>query len=303
MSRHRRTNAELEALDALIRGILEPDRPQSVRHVYYRLVDMGVDVPKTENGYELVGRRCTSMRRAGTLPYNWLVDSTRRGHHVTTYASPADLIYNAAYGYREDMWQESDVYCEVWTESRSIAGVIQSTCRDLGVSLYPAGGFASLSLTHEAAENIRERAAGRPVRLVYIGDYDPAGTIIDEAICKELREHLPGHDIAEERIAITAEQAARLPGKPRKDGERRKPEIEQTVEAEAMPATELRDLLAVAVKRYLAAGVLERAQESDERARVKLQKLARMVDALGVGGVLNAADDEYAKFQRETRRG
>lgn len=79
MPRHRRTDAELAALDALIRSILEPDHPQSVRHVYYRLVDMGVDVPKTEHGYKLVGRRCTQMRRDGQLPYHWLVDSTRRG--------------------------------------------------------------------------------------------------------------------------------------------------------------------------------------------------------------------------------
>ncbi len=57
--------------------------------------------------------------------------------------------------------------------------------------LYPSGGFASLSLIHSAAEYIRATANGRPVHIIYIGDYDSAGVLIDNrelAVVEEAEE-------------------------------------------------------------------------------------------------------------------
>jgi hypothetical protein len=126
--------------------------------------------------------------------------------------------------YRADIWQWSSTYCEVWTESRSIAGVIEDDCRELAVSLYPAGGFSSLTLVYQAAEAINDHAAGRPVVIFYIGDYDPAGVLIDVTIERELREHLaPDADLYFLRIGITPGQieSLDLPTKPRKATDRR----------------------------------------------------------------------------------
>ena len=64
--RSRRTAAQIEALEARIYAILEADYPQSVRHVFYRLVDdpeLDPPVPKTEQGYKQVGHRLVVMRR------------------------------------------------------------------------------------------------------------------------------------------------------------------------------------------------------------------------------------------------
>ncbi len=58
-----------------------------------------------------------------------------------------------------------------------VAATIQGECERLGVSLYPTGGFSSLTLTWQAAEGIRQDATGRPVAIVYVGDYDPAGVL------------------------------------------------------------------------------------------------------------------------------
>ena len=137
----RRTRAELEILDARIYNVLEEDHPQSVRHVFYRMVShpsAGVD--KTENGYNLVQRRCCELRRAGIVPYGWISDATRRGYHVNTFDGGADLIAQFASLYRVNLWADASAYVEVWTESRSMAGVVEDDCRALGVSLYPAAG-------------------------------------------------------------------------------------------------------------------------------------------------------------------
>jgi hypothetical protein len=54
----------------------------------------------------------------------------------------------------------SDAYCEVWVESRSLAGVLVDDCQELSVSLYLAGGFSSLTFIYESARQIaREKGA------------------------------------------------------------------------------------------------------------------------------------------------
>ena len=291
--RKRRTRAELDALDAQIVAVLEADNPQSVRHCFYRLTDPTgpVSVEKSEQGYEAVVRRCTALRRSGRLPYRWLTDATRRGYHVATYEGAGELIGAFSGLYRVDAWRGGAAHVEVWTESRSIAGVVQADCRRLGVSLYPCGGFASLSLAYQGAEGIRRAARGRPVRIVYIGDHDPAGVLIDVAMIRELRGHLPDLDIEPVRIAITEEQAARLPSKPRKAGDLRRPDIRQTVEAEAMPAGELRAMLTATVDGLMPAGALTAAKAAEQSERDGLRALAGVVKRDGLQSILDQLGD------------
>ena len=290
--RGRPKTERIAAIDAGILDILRADFPQSVRHVFYRMTDptLPASVPKTESGYICIQRRCTALRRSGDLPYHWLTDATRRGFHVHTFGGGGELIERFAGLYRVNLWEDASEYVEVWTESRSIAGVIQGECERMGVSLYPAGGFTSLTLAYQAAENIGQSARGRPVRIVYIGDYDPAGVLIDRDVIGKLRGHLPDLQIDEQRIAITPEQAAVLPSKPRKASDPRRPEIRETVEAEAMPAGELRRLLRVVVEACLPPGALAAATAAEDDEREGLRRLAALTSRYGAGGIANYLD-------------
>ena len=152
---------------------------------------------------------------------------------------------------------------------RSIASVIQRDCDELAVSLYPCGGFSSISFIYQAAEYINGRDDGRPVTVFYIGDYDPAGVLIDVSLERELRLHLnEGIELRFGRLGITAEQIVLydLPTKPRKDTDRRAPEIERTVEAEAMPALILREAIEALLPPH--ALKVSRVAEESERARL-----------------------------------
>jgi hypothetical protein len=204
------------------------------------------------------------------LPYGWITDASRRGYFTNTYQDASDFLRQMHGLYRADLWQSSDYYCEVWVESRSLAGVVQDDCRELAVSLYPAGGFTSISLAYQAAEDINEEYDDRKVVIFYIGDHDPAGVIIDVALEREVREHLdPDVQLDFRRIAITPEQIAEhnLPTKPRKSGDRRSLHIAETVEAEAMPAGIMRRILRDHVEALLPPRALEiaRAAELSER--------------------------------------
>jgi hypothetical protein len=181
--------------------------------------------------------------------------------------------------YRADLWSASDYYCEVWCESRSIAGVIQDDCKELAVSLYPAGGFSSITLAYQAAEYINDQHTGKPCVIYYIGDYDPAGVIIDKQIERELREHLDGDiELEFKRIAITPEQIDRygLPEKPRKATDRRSLHVKATVEAEAMPAAIMRALLREKIESLLPEDALETARAAEESERDWLTNFARV---------------------------
>ena len=125
------------------------------------------------------------------------------------------------------------------------------------------------------------------MRIVYVGDWDPAGVLIDQSVIANLRGHLPDLDIQEIRIAIDEEQAARLPSKPRKDGERRRLDIRRTVEAEAMPAGELRELLQRTVEAFMPAGALAAAKVAEESEREGLSRLAGLVNHNGLDSVLD----------------
>lgn len=133
-----------------ILDVLAQDHPQSVRHVFYRMTDprLAEPVEKSDRGYRHVQHRITDLRRAGRLPYGWITDATRRGYHVSTFSGAADFVRRMAGLYRADIWRDADTYCEVWCESRSIAGVVEMECEDLAVSLYPAGGFSSITLAY-----------------------------------------------------------------------------------------------------------------------------------------------------------
>lgn len=284
IKRRRRTGDEIEQLDQQIIDVLREDHPQSVRHVFYRMTDPRLPEPveKSDRGYRHVQDRVKKLRRDGRVPYGWIADATRRGYHTSTYSGAAEFLRSMSWLYRGDLWAQSDKYVEVWCESRSIAGVIQDTCRELAVSLYPCGGFSSITLAYEAAQEIkRQTDDGKTCIIYYIGDYDPAGVLIDQSLEKELREHLDGAPMCFWRLGITEEQitAYDLPTKPRKDTDRRAQHIKETVEAEAMPAHILRDLLREEIEMWLPSDALAVTKIAEQSERAHIRRMAELMKA------------------------
>jgi hypothetical protein len=256
IKRRRRTKAQVEQLDKQILEVLASGHPQSIRHCFYRMTDPRLPEPveKSDRGYNQVQDRITRLRRARRLLYGWISDTSRRGYFVDTFDSARDFLLHVKSLYRADLWRQAEVRCEVWVESRSIAGVVQ-------------------------AEYLNAVNDGRPVVVIYVGDYDPAGVLIDEALEREPREHLDrGIELDFRRIAITAAQIVEhdLPTKLRKTSEKRATQIERTVEAEAMPAGIMRQLLRNTIEELLPPGALAAAKVAEESERQHLQILAEL---------------------------
>ena len=283
LKRSRRSKDRTSQLDDQIIAVLAADHPQSVRHVFYRMTDprLAEAVEKSDRGYRHVQDRCVKLRRSGRVPYGWIADMSRQGYFVNTFDDAGDFLRQMGGLYRGDLWRDADYRCEVWAESRSIASVLLADCKELAVDLYPCGGFSSLSFVHAASELHNNLDDSRPLVVLYIGDYDPAGVLIDVALQRELRQHLRADiELIFRRIAINEDQVQvyDLPTKPRKEGDKRSQQVAYTVEAEAMPAASLRAILRIEVELLLPEGALHATKVAEQSERAHISRMAVMFD-------------------------
>jgi hypothetical protein len=284
--RQRLNKAETEVLERQIHDVLVKSHPQSVRHAYYAMTNprLQVYVPKgrvirpdgtkskNEPGYDCVQHRCLMMREQGTIPYNWFSDLSRRGYFTPTYDNASDFIEQHVGNYRAHIWQDAEVRCEIWCESRSLAGVIIGDCDELAVDLYPSSGYVSKTFAHAAASdnNAVFHQDKRPLEILYIGDLDPHGKMIDRDLERELRKHLhPDMDVRFRRIAITPEQVMRYDLPDKGVGEHR-------VEGEAMPAELMRQILHAEVEALLPGHALFVSKVAEASERSWLENMARL---------------------------
>ena len=87
----------------------------TVRQVFYQLVVRGV-IEKTEEQYQgTVIRLLTDLRMAGSIPFNWIVDESRRRIVNRTYNGIADAARDTARFYRRSALHECPDYVEIWS--------------------------------------------------------------------------------------------------------------------------------------------------------------------------------------------
>jgi hypothetical protein len=139
--------------------MLRADNPMTVRQVFYQAVSRGL-IAKTEAEYkQTIGRLLTEMRLDGTIPFGWIADNTRWMRKPETHSSLKAVAEEWARSYRRAIWQEQEVYVEVWLEKEALAGVLYEETHRYDVPLMVTRGYPSLSYVHEAP-----RRSTRPTR-------------------------------------------------------------------------------------------------------------------------------------------
>ena len=288
MGKQRRTQEQMETLRSAIYAVAQADRPVSIRHIFYRMVTQNL-VEKSNKGYQQLQKATVDMRDTKALPYSWIEDSSRHAYWNTGYAGVGNLPSGstASYGvspnwnsltdtsaeaaaslYRRDYWDSTDLLVEVWCESRSLAGVLGQVCREYVVPLFPSSGFSSLSFTYQAAVHIIESGRAHAV-ILYVGDYDQAGVLIDRAIEDRLRDFLASWEgeLTFHRLAVNDDQidTMGLPTRPPKASDIRSPEVTRAVEAEAIPAPAMRGMVSTALQELIPERVLRQERLIEEQ--------------------------------------
>jgi hypothetical protein len=189
---------------------------------------------------------------------------------------------------------------EVWVEKSTMDEVLQPVCQVLGVNLVTSLGFQSI--TGAIWHLQRVRRLGKPSRILYISDFDPAGDSMPVSVARQLEfwleKYAPKADIKLTPLALTRAQVEQyaLPRIPIKGTDKRGADFEErrgegAVELDAMEELHpgvLADLVRKAVTPYRDEGLESRlddaAQEAQEAAEAAWEEdtadLQQGLDAL-----------------------
>jgi len=149
----------------------------------------------------------------------WLLPS------APTFALDADIELPTAsvsgYRYREDL---EPYHLEIWIEKSTMDDVLKPLCSDYGVNLVTGVGYMSISSAMRLMRDARRW--GKPVRILYASDFDPAGIGMPITPSRQIEYALwkmggnsAGIDIRLEPVILSKEQVEyyELPPVPLKD--------------------------------------------------------------------------------------
>lgn len=265
----------MSELRSIIYDAVLEDRPMTVRQVFYRLVTLGV-ISKTETEYKTtVVRLLGDMRREGKLPYHWIADNTRWVRQPTTHNSVQDALEWGTRNYRRSLWSEVPADVEIWLEKEALAGVLVDLTREWDVPLYVTRGYPSLSFLHSAGEDIQD--SEYPTYLYYFGDLDPSGVDIPRVVERGIRGFAGGAEIHFERVAVLPWQVEEwdLPTRPTKQSDSRSRNFKgESVEVDAIPPDQLRDLCRWVIERHLPEEERQRVLEIEAVERQSFKEIA-----------------------------
>jgi hypothetical protein len=274
-----------------------------LRRVHYRLVSQAkqVSLPdgepyeNTAECWAMLTRASRDARYLGLVPIEDFVD--RRNDEVIEYLAvteqdaavftepvpcvsetfPAGLLSGWLPDPPEYAFTAPAVdqryHVELWCEKTTANDVLLELARRYELNVVTASG--EISVTHYYGLVKRAKNIGRPVRILYVSDFDPAGLSNPVACARKIEFFLHRDgldlDIQVRPIALTHEQCVkyRLPRTPIKESERRISAFEDrfgegATELDALEALRpgrLRQILEKEICRYYDTGLDDRVEE------------------------------------------
>lgn len=223
--------------------VLREFHPQTVRQIYYVAISQGwlePDTAKTKRrSYKAIQTALEKGRRRGIIPWEWIVDPGRIFSRNFTEKSLQDFKSNAHLYYTP----MADHGCLLWVEKDTLVPTVEDIAIEFVCPFVSGRGFSGLSHIQRIASSLGQDVE----RILFIGDHDPSGVVIDESLETNLATDF-GVFWEVERIALTLEQAQGLPSIGLKSSDSRTPNYrdkfgEQAWEVEALPVQQLRKIV------------------------------------------------------------
>ena len=289
-----------------------------IRRIHYVLVSQSEEgqpllkpdgklYENTTNDSGLLNRASLSARYLDLIPLDALVDRRNDEPMIFTSAEPVDvprvMIQDEepdAISYVSDtpdlpdyliegFEPEQDYLIEVWIEKSTQNDWLVPLCERRGVNLVVGIGELSEIRSRHLAERVQ--ATGKPARIIYISDFDPAGRSMPVSIARKVEYYIYKFDLDVDvtlnPLILTEEQCHeyRLPRTPIKESERRKDSFEEkfgtgATELDALEALhpgEMARLLEAEIDRYLDPTLDERVSEARWNLHHRLREIAETV--------------------------
>jgi hypothetical protein len=301
------------------------------RQIHYKLISQETPVLQVDgtpyvNNADCYNRLCDAIKDArylALIPPRMIID--RRNPEPTINFDGDSVgaeietshgrVYQSAYGLdclapsfslpSAELDQEPDFgqryQLEIWIEKRTQNDVLLPLGREYGINIATFVGEVSTTRCEELVDRAIE--SGRPVRILHVTDFDPAGRDmpISAAMKVDFVAKMSGHDldIKLEHVALTEEQCIRyrLPRTPIKETETRASGFEArygegATELDALEALHpgaLRQILVEHIERYrdndfgkkVENAIKEYEGELDRAATLARARHAESYDAIG----------------------
>jgi hypothetical protein len=180
---------------------------------------------------------------------------------------------------------EQPVLVEIWCEKTTQNDLLLPICQQYGVNLVTGAGELSETACYRFLQRVHD--AGKPARILYVSDFDPAGADMPVSVARKIEFHRRTNpdfsdlDIRLKPIILTPNQVVDhdLPRIPVKDSDKRKDRFEAAngvgqVELDALEAVipgEFANIVTEAVLQYRDLELRDRAKE----AYADFEKLSR----------------------------
>jgi hypothetical protein len=204
-----RSKRSLELIEAMYE-IAEQSQPITGRGVGYNLFSQGLVPSMSRNDIQTVYRLLKEAREEDIIPWDWIVDESRELEQVQTWNNPADYMRTVSRAYRRDFWQQQPERIVLWSEKGTVRGVLQPVLDEFGVGFRVLHGFGSATIINDMSQD----DDGRPLTILYIGDFDPSGLYMSERDIPERLSRYGGDHITVKRIALLRADCNLLGRKP-----------------------------------------------------------------------------------------
>jgi len=195
----------LDLIEAMY-ATAEAAQPITGRGIGYKLFTDGLIDSMARNEMQRVYRLLKEARESNRIPWGWIVDETRELERVSTWANPAEYARCVAQSYRRDFWDQQPRRVMVVSEKGTVRGLLRPVLDDLAVGFQVMHGFSSATTVHDISED----DDGRPLIILYVGDFDPSGMFMSEVDLPKRFDKYGGDHVKLRRIALTREHVKGL---------------------------------------------------------------------------------------------
>ena len=202
----------IELIEAM-RSITEAAQPITGRGVGYKLFTAGLIPSMGRADMQRVYRLLKEAREQNIIPWEWIVDESRELERRPSWEDPEQYARSVINSYRRDYWDQQPVRLEVLSEKGTVRGVLQPVLDEYGVGFRVMHGFASATAVYDVAQGDN----GRPLIVLYVGDWDPSGLCMSDQDLPKRLEKYDGQHVEMQRIGLTRDQLTGLPSFPATD--------------------------------------------------------------------------------------
>lgn len=275
-----------------------------IRRVHYQIVSQqppvimpnGLPYENTEACWDVLNQASKQARYLGLVDPGAFVDRRNPSPHLFTgeaASTPAINIDPGLWGtptlpsfpelprcWVDGYTGQQRYHLEIWCEKSTMNDVLLPLCERYGANLVT--GLGEMSITATLA--LAQRFNGKPVRIFYVSDFDPAGQSMPCAVARKIEyfQRNGGYeaDVKLFSVVLTADQVQRyqLPRTPLKKTEKRAGKFEDrhgsgAVELDALEALypgRLASILTAELDRYYDRGLEQRVWSARNKLNTDL---------------------------------